>query len=221
MDNKFIYRDEQVYQNTITCFSENISHIVKICKESKTGLILTQLADNNLLPPIGISSLSGQLSADIIFNNARMALTRDGNENEAKKLFDQSKDLDAFRLRVPESFSNSIEKIASKSNLTTAEIPRTFSGFSQNHIPGNELFVDYIHPNLVGLDIIAAEYSRLILNKVFYNSVCTIECLLENLTTMKFNIENDCSLEKKRIGKASMILRNANLLQNIAPASLD
>ncbi|MGE5847606.1 MAG: hypothetical protein ACM34O_12830 [Ignavibacteria bacterium] len=221
-DEKFIYNFGNEYDNTLKNFNENIFRIAELCCKHKVELIFTDPADNILQPPLGIYSISNQPGADIIYNSARMALHRDGNENEAEKLFRQSTELDAFRLRVPFGFSSDLRKIAENSSLTIADVKGAFSRFSPNHIPGDDLFADYIHPNLAGLDIIAAEYSRLILDKILKDSANTeIEDLLNKQeTTNTAHLENDFLLEKKRIEKASITLRRANLTQKTAPASV-
>jgi len=219
-NNKFIYYDDDEYENTVRNFNENISRIAGLCSKNETELLFTDLSDNNLQPPLGIYSVSNRLSADIVYNSARMTLQRDGNENEAEKLFGQSKELDAFRLRVPFGFSSGLKKITENSNIIIADIKAAFSRFSRNHIPGDDLFADYIHPNLAGLDIIAAEYTRQIIKKFLReNADPEIEDLL-NKCTADTCTENDFLLEKERIAKASMILRRANLTQQIAPASV-
>lgn len=222
---KLLNNKQQEYWNVIERYEGNITRIAELCKENKTGLIISDLADNYLMPPVGIASYADQnrqLSADIIFNNARMALLRDGNEVAAEKLFNQSKELDAFRLRIPADLSRCLNKIAGDSGFTLAVIKSKFVELSQNHIPGNDLFVDYIHPNKLGLDIIAAEYTRLIFNKfIGYQTTFSLVDLIENQQKMiQASTETDLQLEKLRIEKAMWRLKDTSLFRHFSSVSV-
>jgi hypothetical protein len=213
---KLINSQQPEYRNAVERYEANMARIAGLCKDHHTGLIVSDLADNYQLPPVGISNSAdpgAQLSADIIFNNARMALQRDGNERTADTLFFLSKELDAFRLRVPGDLLLCLKKMARDSSMTIASLHGRFDEISQNHIPGNDLFVDYIHPNKKGLDIIAAEYTRLILNKFSGGRIdVTVAELME--TERKMTADSggaDVQLEKRRIEKTMCRIKDAHL----------
>ncbi len=213
---KMITNQQPEYWRAVERYEANITRIAALCQENNTGLIVSALADNYLLPPVGIATSAGQtmeLSADIIFNNARMALQRDGNENSADTLFVQSKELDAFRLRIPNDMSLRLKHIARDSSITIAWLQRRFVEASLNHIPGNDLFVDYIHPNKAGLDIIAAEYTRLILHKLGDGptNVSAAELIDNQRMLTKEPAAADLQLEKIRIEKTMYRLKVAGI----------
>jgi hypothetical protein len=213
---KLLNNQQQEYRRVVRRYEKNMAHIAAQCKEHNTRLIVSDLADNYHLPPLGISNPSDQsalLSADIIFNNARMALQRDGNETTASQLFFQSKELDAFRLRMPSEFSLCLQTMAHDSIITVAGLRGKFVEASQNHIPGSDLFVDYIHPNKTGLGIIAAEYARLIAEKCLGRriAVTAVDSLHGRNIMTKDSADIDTQLEKLRIDKTMCRLKDAGI----------
>jgi hypothetical protein len=213
---KLLHNQQPEYRSAVRRYEKNMARIAALCKAHKTGLIVSDLADNYLLPPVGISNSSdqgAQLSADIIFNNARMALQRDGNEKAAGKLFFQSKELDAFRLRIPDDLSLCLKSMAHDTSITIASLRDKFVETSQNHIPGGDLFVDYIHPNKTGLGIIAAEYARLIVKKCLGGRIAmgAADSLLSGNALVNDSADTDAQLEKLRIEKTMFRLKDAGI----------
>ena len=194
-------------------FQSNINKIISICKENKISLALTALSDNYLLPPIGVQSRKDDVSADIIFNNARMALIRDGNPNKAIQLFKKSKDADALRLRIPEDFIQDLVQASAQNEVTIANVNAEFVRHSPDAIPGNDLFLDYIHPNCDGLNIIASVYAKVILEKFIEKTKSKNELkpLLHNAVVSR----NDSLLAKERIERSLALLKQFNNSQQL------
>ena len=204
-DEQIIAASQKEYKKIKSQYQSNVNKIISICKENKIQLALTVLSDNYLLPPIGVIGGKNHASADIIYNNARMALTRDGNPIKATQLFKKSKDADAFRLRIPEDFIQSLRKISSQSKVSLADVNSEFIKNSHNEIPGDELFLDYIHPNSNGLNIIASVYAKIILEKYIDKTDLKIEA---SLALCKDVIsKKDSLLVKERIGRSLALLK--------------
>jgi len=186
-------------------FYSNILEITSLCKEHKTNLVLSALPDNYFLPPVGVTNENGNISADITYNNARMALLRDGDQNTAIKLFEKAKDMDAFRLRIPEEFFEILKRIAQEEEVLFADIKSEFISRSINCVPGNDYFLDYIHPNSDGLDIIASIYSQAILRNLREK---TFPCDKENIfRKVDPFCQRDSVLAKERINKSMTMIK--------------
>jgi len=207
-DEQIITESQKEYYNIKNQYLSNIQKIISVCRENKIRLALTALSDNCLLPPIGVLNRKDDISADIIYNNARMALIRDGNQNTAVRLFKKSKDVDAFRLRIPENFIEDLKNISEQNDISIADINTEFTLNSPNNIPGNNLFMDYIHPNSEGLNILASAYAKIILTTFFeknnYNAA--IETTLNNNPVSK----KDSVLAQERIERSHALIKLLN-----------
>ena len=79
-----------------------------------------------------------------------------GNYNKAKIYFIRAKDLDGLRFRAPSEINDAIKKLCGK--YGTAHLVDTKAAFdsgSSNHIIGNGLMLEHVHPNLTGYAIIS------------------------------------------------------------------
>lgn len=195
-----IKKDSDAYASVCSQFEDNIESISELCSAANIKLVLPILPDNLLIPPIPIGNLTDNYNADLIFNNARMALFRDGNKGKAVELFRKTRDIDVIRLRIPSDIRTAIKKFAAKDEVIIANLDSLFSLNSKNYIPGEDLFVDHIHPNLAGLNIIASEFSRIILNNVTNKeNQNQLRSILSKLNSQCQLSHNDSTLAEKRI----------------------
>jgi|GEM_PF-3410414 len=207
-NNKIITNSQYAYIKIKNNFISNINQISYKCVENQVQLILTTMPDNYLLPPLGISNNKEEVSTDILFSNARMALIRDGNISTAVKLFKKTKDSDGLRLRVPEDFNEDMKNI---SFGNTADVYSEFANNSPNGIPGNELFLDYIHPSKDGLDLIASVYARVIINN--YCSKNNIKNEFEPVNFSESISIEDSVLAKKRVDRSLELIKKLKSTQ--------
>lgn len=157
-----IIKSDPEYISAVKNFRNNLSEIIKTCKTEKINLLLPVITDNLLVPPLGIVQNTKEIQADIIFSNARMAIYRDGDIEKAKALFLKTKELDAVKIRMPEEIKSAYEQgDIHKSFLV--KIDSLFEINCVNNIPSSELFLDYIHPNYKGMNIIAAALTEKII----------------------------------------------------------
>lgn len=92
-----------------------------------------------------------------------------GNYTEAKKYFDNARDFDELRFRAPEQFNDIIAKLCNKYRYAyLVDAKSAFDSAAENHIIGNDLMLDHIHPNLKGYNIMA---------EVFYNAVKEVQSI--------------------------------------------
>jgi tetratricopeptide (TPR) repeat protein len=70
---------------------------------------------------------------------------------QAKEYFLRAKDHDGLRFRAPEQINEIIIQLCSKySNTHLVDTKTAFENWSDDHIIGNELILEHIHPNLTG-----------------------------------------------------------------------
>jgi tetratricopeptide (TPR) repeat protein len=79
-----------------------------------------------------------------------------GNYSQAKMYFIQAKDLDGLRFRAPTQINDAITKLCNKYKFAhLVDSKAAFDSNSQNHIIGNGLILEHVHPNLTGYAIIS------------------------------------------------------------------
>jgi tetratricopeptide (TPR) repeat protein len=98
------------------------------------------------------------LKADKIFDASALnkyylgeAVYKLGDLKQAKEYFVRAKELDDLRFRAPEQLSIIIEQLCDKyPNVHLVDTKAAFENWSDDHIIGNELILEHVHPNLTG-----------------------------------------------------------------------
>lgn len=98
------------------------------------------------------------LRADKIFDASALnkfylgeAVYKLGDLKQAKEYFVRAKDLDGLRFRAPEQINVIIGQLCDKySNVYLVDNKTVFENWSNDHIIGNELILEHVHPNLTG-----------------------------------------------------------------------
>ncbi len=149
-ENQYIGLDSDVYKKGLVQFEGNLNDILKMAEDAKVPVIIGSLTCNlkDQAPFVSIKS-KNYPPADQIFNQGK----REYEKNEFKKadsLFLFAKDLDALRFRAPSSFNKVIFKLAKKYNDNVLNIDSAFASASPDHIVGNNLMTDHLHPTLHG-----------------------------------------------------------------------
>jgi lysophospholipase L1-like esterase len=83
-------------------------------------------------------------------------LDRLGRWKEARDAYRRASDLDEVPMGVPTSFNAMIRRTATQTGATFVDVARRLDDESPHRIPGNDLFIDHLHPNLLGNERIAA-----------------------------------------------------------------
>jgi lysophospholipase L1-like esterase len=92
-------------------------------------------------------------------------LYQKGDVKESAKYFTRAKDLDGLRFRAPEQFNQVISDVCHKYPGTHLIDAKTaFEAYTHDHMIGNELTVDHVHPNLMGYAIMANTFYTAIVN---------------------------------------------------------
>ena len=82
-------------------------------------------------------------------------LLRLGEYGKAREALIRAKEEDIVPLRALEEFNNIIREVAGKYDVPLADVESAFRMAAPNGIPGNELFLDHVHPTIRGQQLIA------------------------------------------------------------------
>ena len=148
--NKAIVLGDEVYERGRRQFEGNLNDILEKSNDAGTPIIISDLVSNlrDTKPFASIDAEGGE-SANKAYEEAK-SLEVLGKFVEAKAMYARSKDLDALRFRAPEEFINIIRDSAQANDIHMVSMRKYFDEASANGIPGNNLFLEHLHPTVEG-----------------------------------------------------------------------
>lgn len=155
---KLITYNSEIFNEGILQFKDNLSDIIKLCKDAKVPIVLSTLTSNlkDQKPFVSVSE-GGYPSADKIFEKAKHALA-DGNYELALEQFIYAKDLDGLRFRAPQKINETIYELGNHYNIPVVDIHTIFNSTSPHGIVGNNLMTDHLHPTYEGYLLIGRSF---------------------------------------------------------------
>lgn len=163
--------NSKIYKEGLEQFKGNMADIFKILKDAKVPVIIGNLTCNKRdFKPFESKAEDHLPPADSIFNLAVQSLKSNNLEN-AKKLFEEARDLDELRFRAPSDINKIINDLGKDYNAPVVNVDSIFNSRSPFGITGNNLMVDHLHPNLDGYKLLA---------KSFYQKMLSTDCLPSN-----------------------------------------
>jgi lysophospholipase L1-like esterase len=93
--------------------------------------------------------------AIVHFGRAK-CLDRLGRWEEAREAYRRASDLDEVPMGVPTSFNAVVRRTARDAGAVFVDVARRLDDDSPHRLLGNEVFMDHLHPNLLGNERIAA-----------------------------------------------------------------
>lgn len=93
--------------------------------------------------------------------------------DKSYKYLYRAKDFDALRFRASEDINKIIRQSARAKNVPLVDIKAQFENASPHRIPGRNLFLEHLHPNLDGYTLIAKSFYQYILNNHFIKESAT------------------------------------------------
>ena len=109
------------------------------------------------LRPFGTSIVPPDSGATVVFDSASSVLAS-GDSVRAGVMFARARDQDVVRFRAPGEFQQVVEKVAKETGATYVPVAEGIAAASQFRIPGNDLFLEHVHPNQRGYVLIARMY---------------------------------------------------------------
>ena len=107
--------------------------------------------------PFGSVASPRDSSAAAVFDSARSTLARRDTAG-ARSLFARARDLDLIRFRAPGEFREIIKRIAAKTGAHYVPSEEAFDSAAQYGIPGEDLFLEHVHPNAGGYLLLGRTY---------------------------------------------------------------
>ena len=83
-----------------------------------------------------------------------------GEYDRARELYLRARDSDAAPIRAYGAINETIEQIAKKHELPVADASRAFEREAHEGVPGDDLFIDGVHPNLWGHRLVARVFAE-------------------------------------------------------------
>ena len=135
-------------------FEGNMRDVLEMIKNKNVPVVLSTLSSNlKGLSPFVSEKSDDYPPAKTIFAEAQKAYAA-ADYVKADSLFRFAKDLDMLRFRAPEKMNNIIRNLSKEYNAALINVDSLFASESDGGIPGNNLFVDHLHPTLSGYKII-------------------------------------------------------------------
>jgi lysophospholipase L1-like esterase len=147
---ELIPMDSPTYHRGVGQFRDNLRAILGRLSRAHVPVFVGSLTSNlRDQPPFRSVPTATLPPADRVFQEARQAHRR-GSQTEARRLFEQARDLDALRFRAPSELNAIIRAVARETGAHYVPIDEAFAAAAPDGIPGSELFWEHLHPNQKG-----------------------------------------------------------------------
>ncbi|HEX9972475.1 MAG TPA: GDSL-type esterase/lipase family protein [bacterium] len=144
-----------VYKAGKIQYQENLRDLLKKAQHAKIPVIISELVSNVADQQPFLSMPSDSYPAAIQVYQTAKILEEQNNYEAAKEKYYLAKDFDALRFRAPEEFNEIIHQVAKESDAIVVPMKSFFESASPGGIPGKELFLEHLHPNIDGYFIMA------------------------------------------------------------------
>lgn len=184
--NREILLGDEVYERGQRQFEANLVDIFRKAGKAGVPIVIGDLVSNlrDTKPFVSVDVEGGE-SADQAFEEAKI-LEAQGKFGKARKAYARSKDLDALRFRAPEAFDNIIRDTARAHGGHLVSLQKYFDAASPYSIPGNNLFLEHLHPTAEGQFLMAEAY----FNGILELDIVDQAWLAESLPPISYYREN-------------------------------
>ncbi len=149
-----IARDGAVYKQGVRQFERNMQKLVDRLQEAGIPVMVAAVASNlKDQPPLG-----DDMDAIDTFRDASDAF-RQGDTTAAYAGFVEARELDPVRFRAPAAVNRVISTLP---GITILDVEKLAARSVPSGIPDSSFFVDHLHPNAAGYDLIAREMDQLL-----------------------------------------------------------
>ncbi len=170
-EDKLIPINSDKYYKGVEQFRENLDEILQLAKEKGTPVIIGKLVSNlKDQKPFASIKYRGNKAAIEIYELAKEELLKN-NFSKAESLFVLAKDLDALRFRAPQILNKVIVQLGNKYKVPVVPLDSIFNSVSPFKIAGDNLFVDHLHPNLQGYQLIGKSFYDYMYKYGYLNSL--------------------------------------------------
>lgn len=160
------YNSEEFIQ-THKNFRSNLEDILDDLADDGIPVILSTVA-SNLRDQKPLSSLADPGDAAVQpalkAYQAGRNLIESGDHMAALDEFKRARDLDLMRFRAADQLNEIIHRVADSLKIPLADIEDAFILKAKYGIPGNDLFLEHLHPNPAGNDLMAVTFLKKIID---------------------------------------------------------
>ena len=96
-------------------------------------------------------------AADLSYFRAR-SLAALGDTLAARRAYERARDLDKLRFRAGSDFNRVIREVSQAADMPLVDLEAVFRAASPQGIPGSNLFVEHLHPNFPGYQLMAEAF---------------------------------------------------------------
>ncbi len=141
--------DSTIYLEGVNQYRENMIAIIKLCNKKNIPVVVGDLISNLKQKPLGSDD-----KAEEYFELAKEFLIEE-DTLRSFELYEKAKDEDPLRFRAPEDFNLFLKELNLESNFDLVEVKNEFAKNSSDKIPGFDLMIDHLHPNLDGYKLMS------------------------------------------------------------------
>lgn len=145
----------EAYHQGLTQFAGNLDHLIRRFRDAGIPVFIASLASNLRDQPPLNSRNNG--AADSAYRDAQRALAA-RDTVRARTAFQSARDLDVVRFRAPTAFDSVIKAVAQRRGAAYVPVSESFAAASPGGIPGNNLFLEHVHPTAEGYALIARAF---------------------------------------------------------------
>jgi len=155
---KAILLGDDVYEKGRRQFEDNLNAILKKAAAAGVPVVISDLVMNlrDTSPFVSVETTEGE-SASKTYGQAK-TLDAQGRWADAKQKYVRSKDLDALRFRAPSEFDYIIRDAAQANNAYLVSMQAYFEQASPGGIPGDNLFLEHLHPTVDGIFLMSEAF---------------------------------------------------------------
>ncbi len=150
------------YRTGVKQFEQNLERIVQGIVQAGVPLYLASTPSNVRDQPPFASA--GNTAARAAYRAAQVALQA-GDSVQARTAFVQARDLDVVRFRAPSVFDSVVRRVVQRTAAGVTYVPmvEAFAAQSVVGVPGRELFLEHVHPNRAGVQLLARTFLQTML----------------------------------------------------------
>ena len=146
---------DPTYQRGLDQYESNLRVVLGLFRRAGIPVFIGSTPSNiRDLTPFGPSAIPPDSGATRVFDSAKVVLAQ-GDSVRAASMFARARDVDVVRFRAPSAFQQIVQKVAKENGATYVPVLEGITAASAFHIPGNDLFLEHVHPNQKGYVLIA------------------------------------------------------------------
>ena len=151
--------ESEVFEKGVEQFEKNIQDVIYLYEKEDVPVFIGTVASNlKDQPPLGDNE-----NALNSYNKARELFDK-GEIDSALAEFIKAKEHDGIRFRAPLQINEIINDLAENENTYLVDIQKMMRNNSESGIEDNSLFIDHLHPNWIGHELIADSFLDELIN---------------------------------------------------------